>query len=195
MQSSKLKHIPNILTYCNLAIGILVIYLTVQKSTLPSIKLACNLLYIAVICDLLDGHLARHLNATSDIGKQLDSFADFITFGIAPIVVFLSKMNSVPWYILPILSFYPMTGAYRLARYNLQETSDYFIGLPITLSSFIMITVMLINSYLSGQYTEIFIIFYLSLLVLLSILMVSGFRLYRKPKIKGLLLRKRNIEI
>jgi len=186
MESARLKYLPNALTFCNMTIGILVICFMVHSPSVSGMKLACYLIYIAVVIDMLDGFLARYLNASSEMGKQLDSFADFVTFGIAPVVIFISNMNPVPWYILIVLIFYPLTGAFRLARYNLQGHCEYFIGLPTTASSFIMITVLLVNSYLHKEYTTQFIVFYLLLAMALSVLMVSSFRVKRILKFKDL---------
>ncbi len=193
MQSAKLKNLPNALTFGNMAIGILVICFMVHNDSLSGIKFACYLIYIAAVLDLLDGHLARYLNVSSEMGKQLDSFADFITFGVAPIAIFISNMDSVPWYIMIVLLFYPLAGGFRLVRYNLQENCDYFTGLPITASGFIMITVLLINIYLHGEFTVKFIIFYLLLTLVLSIMMVSRFRVNRILKIKEVCVSQNHI--
>lgn len=179
MKSTKLKYLPNVLTFCNMAIGILVICLVIHNCTISVRRLTCFLVYAAVILDVFDGLLARYLNVASDMGKQLDSFADIITFGVAPITIFMANLNTVPWYIMFVLLLYPLAGGFRLARYNLQEDSDFFIGLPITASGFIMVTVLLINSFKQAEITVKFIVFYLILVLVLSILMVSKFKVKR----------------
>ncbi|HHY91530.1 MAG TPA: CDP-diacylglycerol--serine O-phosphatidyltransferase [Clostridiales bacterium] len=179
MQSTKLKNLPNALTFGNMAIGILVICLMLHNNSLFGIKFACCLIYSAVILDLLDGHLARYLNASSEMGKQLDSFADFITFGVAPIAIFVSSMDFIPWYVMIVVLLYPLAGGFRLARYNLQEHCEYFTGLPITASAFIMISILLGHICLNGQFTTQFIIFYLFIMLALSVMMVSSFRVNR----------------
>ncbi|NLP35954.1 MAG: hypothetical protein GX359_12345 [Clostridiales bacterium] len=193
MKSTKLKHLPNVLTFCNMAIGILVICLMVHNHSLSCIKLGCYLIYIAVILDLLDGCLARHLNASSDMGKQLDSFADFITFGVAPIALFISNLQSVPWFMMIIIVVYPLAGGYRLARYNLQGHCLYFTGLPITASGFILVTILLINSYSYKIYTSGFIVIYLLLSLALSIMMVSNIRVNRILQVKDICGDKQDI--
>src|SRR5699024_248633 len=119
------------------------------------------------------------LNAVSEMGKQLDSFADFITFGMAPISIFLSNLNFAPPIIVIMLLFYPLAGGYRLARYNLQKSCKYFTGLPITAAGFIMVTVLLINDYLYNDYAMNFATLYIILALILSILMVSKFQVNR----------------
>lgn len=183
MESTKLKYLPNTLTFCNMALGILVICIMIYNNSLFITRLGCFLIYIAAILDLLDGYLARHLNVSSEMGKQLDSFADFVTFGIAPIALFISNMPSVTWFIIMILLLYPLAGGYRLARYNIQGHCQYFVGLPITASGFILVTAILISSYIHNIYTERFILVFLLLALVLSILMVSNLQVIRILKI------------
>lgn len=193
MKSRKLKCLPNVLTFCNMAIGILVICTMIHCESLFRIKLACFMIYLAVIIDMLDGFLARHLNAASEMGKQLDSFADFITFGVAPIAIFLSVLDSVPWYMMLILALYPLAGGFRLARYNLQGHCIFFTGLPITAAGFILTTTLLINTYAYKEFTVKFIVFYCFLTLLLSLMMICRFRVNRILKVKGSCDLKNNI--
>ena len=179
MKSTKLKHLPNILTFCNMGIGIIVVYSMMVNSPMISIKFACYLIFLAVILDFLDGHLARYLNASSEMGKHLDSFADFATFGLAPIAIFISQIEQPAWYIVLLLIMYPIASGFRLARYNLKEFRDYIIGLPITVSGFILTTVSIIYNYISSEYTTGFTVIYLSLIIILSIMMVSCIRVKR----------------
>lgn len=179
MESAKLKHLPNILTFSNMALGILIIFLMLKDNSLAAVKLSCYLIFVAIIFDMFDGYLARYLNATSKIGKQLDSFSDFVSFGIAPVIIFITKLDSLLWYITIILLIYPLAGAFRLARYNLQESCKDFIGLPITAAGFIMTTILLINIYLYDEFTKGFVIFYLLITIVLSIMMVSRFHVSR----------------
>ena len=185
MKSTKIKYIPNILTICNMAIGIMIIFSMIHNHSLYHRRLACFMIYVAVILDVLDGYLARHLNAVSDMGKQLDSFADFITFGVAPITIFISNLDSISWLMKVMLLFYPLAGGFRLARYNLQESCEYFYGLPITASGFFIATVLLINSYYSSEFTKNFKTFYIIFSIVLSILMASKFRVNRILKTKN----------
>ena len=185
LKSKRIKCIPNILTICNMAIGIMVICSMIHNHSLYNRRLACFMIYIAAILDGLDGYLARHLDAVSDMGKQLDSFADFITFGVAPITIFISNLDSISWLMKGVLLSYPIAGGFRLARYNLQESSEYFYGLPITAAGFINVTVILIQSYHYSEYTENFKTFYIIFSVVLSILMASKFRVNRILKIKN----------
>ena len=142
------------------------------------IRVACGFIFVAVILDMLDGYVARCLNVASEMGKQLDSFSDLVTFGIAPVAIFISLYNPVPWYITIILLIYPISGGYRLARYNLQEDSSYFTGLPITVSGLIQATVLMVNSFLHTEPVIIYMIF-ISISLILSVLMVGRFKVNR----------------
>ena len=88
---------------------------------------------IAVVLDMLDGHIARMTGTTSDFGVQLDSLADLISFGMAPAVLAfqwgLIPMGRVGW---AVGFIYLTAAALRLARFNIQVNTDkrYFIGLP-----------------------------------------------------------------
>lgn len=128
------------------------------------------------------------------MGKQLDSFADLVTFGVAPIAIFVSMVQYISWYILLVLLFYPLAGAFRLARYNLQKDFGYFVGLPITVAGFIMVTILLVNSYIYSGFTMRFIIFYSVLTLALSIMMVSNFRVNRLIRAKELSAEKLNFK-
>lgn len=73
-------NLPNLLTAGNLKCGILSIFMAFSGQ----LEIACYLIYFAAILDFLDGFLARKLNQMSELGKQLDSLADMVTFGVAP---------------------------------------------------------------------------------------------------------------
>jgi len=128
-----IKHIPNILTMANMLSGLTAILLIIQwEHTLKPLIITALILFGA-IADFFDGYIARKLNATTAAGKQLDSFADLITFGIAPFV-FVNYTAARDYYaVVAISSFiFVSAGAYRLVRYNLGDFRDKFIGLPIT---------------------------------------------------------------
>lgn len=179
MKSTKLKHLPNMITFCNMGIGVVVVYLAMHNSPVTGIKLSCFLIFIAAVLDFLDGHLARYLNASSEMGKQLDSLADFVTFGIAPISIFLSQIGHLPWWIMFTLAIYPAAGGFRLARYNIEGYRKHITGLPITVSGFVLTTVSIINNLIAGEYTTMFVTIYLMIVLTLSTLMVSSIRIKR----------------
>ena len=143
--------------------------------------LAASLIMFGAVLDFLDGYLARKLNAESGMGKQLDSFADFITFGIAPLCLVNSVFAGERFFIVIISSaVYLAAGAYRLARYNLNDFKDRFIGLPITASGVLLVIYCMVQPALATcchsaarGYIAAAIIF------LLSVLMISKMKIKR----------------
>jgi CDP-diacylglycerol--serine O-phosphatidyltransferase len=107
--------------------------------------LAAMLILIGSILDVMDGQLAVRLNAVSDIGKELDSLADVVTFGVAPTLLVYHLMLRVG--VAPAVATlssmaFVIGGAYRLARFNTRpsERGGYFKGLPIPMASALLIT-------------------------------------------------------
>ena len=131
------KHIPNILTGFNLLCGLISITMVLQGSFI----LASLFIFIAAVFDYLDGTAARLLDARSELGKQLDSLADVVSFGVAPgIIIFqllyiscngscniLERLYITPYFALLI----PICSAIRLAKFNIDpRQEETFIGLP-----------------------------------------------------------------
>ncbi len=131
------KHIPNTLTCGNLVCGCL----GILAATHHQLQLAVYFILIAAVLDFFDGFLARKLNAYSIIGKDLDSLADAVTFGVLPGFIVFALMNSnsiftiniftesVPMSFLAFLI--PVFSILRLAKFNNDpRQTDSFIGLP-----------------------------------------------------------------
>ncbi len=126
------KNIPNALTCSNLLCGCI----GVVEAFHNNILLSCWLIGIALIFDFFDGFAARLLKVTSPIGRDLDSLADMVTFGVLPsIIVYQLLMQSIPD-LMGIWKAYPafliaIFSAIRLAKFNNDpRQSDGFIGLP-----------------------------------------------------------------
>ncbi|NLW56819.1 MAG: CDP-diacylglycerol--serine O-phosphatidyltransferase [Firmicutes bacterium] len=127
------KNIPNLLTLLNLLSGLSVLYLCIGKGEPDYHVFSCLFILMAAVLDALDGTLARVLGVQSDFGKQLDSLADLITFGVAPIAVLVTiEPIGATTALLCVLVLYPVAGAFRLARFNLGDYTTHFVGLPIT---------------------------------------------------------------
>ena len=77
-----MKNISNSMTLLNMLSGLSVLYLSISMGGQNYARLSCILILIAVVADIFDGALARYLGTESDLGKQLDSFADLISFGL-----------------------------------------------------------------------------------------------------------------
>lgn len=165
--------IPNVFTFINLSCGILSILSTFDKNYLW----AGIFIIIAGLVDRYDGRIARYLQVSSDLGKELDSLADLVSFGVAPsILVYLlfNLKDFGPAGILGIavLLIFPICGAYRLARYNATDFDGTFTGVPITVTgSFLGLFVMFVHK------TDISIYVPIALMLIGSYLMVSTFKL------------------
>ena len=124
------KNIPNIITCCNLISGCIATYYAFQ----PDYTLALLFIVIGAVFDFFDGMSARLLHVSSDIGKELDSLADDITFGFAPAAIVFSFLSSFHIHLpfVPFLAFIIAAfSALRLAKFNLDERQALgFIGLP-----------------------------------------------------------------
>lgn len=122
--------IPNLLTLLNLLFGVIGIIWVLDGDILSG----AYFVLIAAGFDFLDGFVARLLKVQSDMGKELDSLADVVSFGVLPglILFMMTKNQTEPDSYLPYLTLIvPMLSAYRLAKFNLDtRQTDRFIGLP-----------------------------------------------------------------
>jgi CDP-diacylglycerol--serine O-phosphatidyltransferase len=121
------KHIPNLLTAGNLLAGCVGIIFSFKHPDIP----AAYFIWFACIFDFLDGFVARILKVTSTIGKELDSLADVVSFGVLPAVIIYQQINQTH----PDLAWFGMVlavaAAFRLARFNTDVRQiENFIGLP-----------------------------------------------------------------
>lgn len=126
----RLFTIPNILTLCNLLCGSVAVLFALR---FDDIQISFYLIIAAAIFDFLDGFVARLLKSYSPVGKELDSLADVISFGMAPSSILFSMYQlagGTGWwgYAVFILAAF---SALRLAKFNIDENQAYgFIGMP-----------------------------------------------------------------
>ncbi|MCF8566036.1 CDP-diacylglycerol--serine O-phosphatidyltransferase [Alicyclobacillus tolerans] len=163
------KAIPSLLTISNLIIGVVSLLLASRGFASD----AALLVVIGMALDGLDGRAARYFKAESEFGKELDSLSDIITFGVAPSVIMYNVVLQYEgWVGMAVAVLFPLAGALRLARFNIQKTSTkYFIGLPITAAGGILATMALYRNLLSPAA----VILPVGMLIL-SVLMVSQVR-------------------
>ncbi|MBS1919302.1 MAG: CDP-alcohol phosphatidyltransferase family protein [Bacteroidetes bacterium] len=151
-----MKQIPNLFTLLNLIFGCIAIVFTLQNGIITftndegtqlldipeKIWMASLFIGLAAVVDFLDGFIARLFKASSEMGKQLDSLADVVSFGVAPGMIIyqflrLSFAQQVDGLESSALSLYlafviPAAAAYRLAKFNLDNTQQYsFKGVPV----------------------------------------------------------------
>lgn len=202
------KQIPNIFTLLNLFCGCIAIVFALQTEsiiintdgvytssiTIPEkISYAAIFLFIAAIVDFLDGFVARLINATSEMGKQLDSLSDVVSFGVAPGVILyqllrMSYAREENGLEVSVIYLFPAflvscASAYRLAKFNLDASQSYgFKGVPTPAMGLLVASFPLIIFYGSGALSGLVDINDLllnkwvlyTLIIILSWLMVSN---------------------
>jgi CDP-diacylglycerol---serine O-phosphatidyltransferase len=197
-----MKNIPNLFTLLNLFFGCIAVILILQNgiTVLPNsdgsqfigmpekTELASLFIGLAALVDFLDGLVARLFKATSPMGKELDSLADVVSFGVAPgmILYQLLRMSfasqadgldvSVGW-LLPAMLI-PCAAAYRLARFNIDDSQQYgFKGVPTPAAGLLIASLPLIswypnNSIVEGALANKWVLY--ALIVLVAYLMISS---------------------
>ncbi|MES2848367.1 MAG: CDP-alcohol phosphatidyltransferase family protein [Bacteroidota bacterium] len=198
------RQIPNLFTLTNLIFGCIAIVLALQTQNISiyngedfssrfaipeNLSLAALCLYAAALVDFLDGFVARMCKVSSEMGKQLDSLADVVSFGAAPGVIlyqllrmsFMREENGLDVSIAWLLPAFILTAAaaYRLAKFNLDTTQSYgFKGVPTPAAGLLVASLPLILHYgsgminISGLFVNKWVLY--GLIILLSWLMVSN---------------------
>ena len=179
------KHIPNIITLANLVSGCIAVTMAFQGH----FQWVVFWVIMAAIFDFLDGAVARALRVQSAVGKELDSLADVVSFGVAPSMAVFVLMRDELLFVdfltpiavfIPYLAFLiPAFSAYRLAKFNVDDRqTDLFFGLPTPANGLFWASFCFgILPFVSGCYyilfLTIFFIFALSLLLISEIPMFS----------------------
>jgi len=191
------KHIPNVITCGNLLCGCIAIVATFKGNLVTT----AYLVGIAAVLDFFDGFAARLLKVSGEMGKQLDSLADMVTFGVVPGVVMYKLISHASVYLyqsiskdlsstivvfLPFIAFIiTIFSAVRLAKFNIDtRQTDSFIGVPTPANSILICSIPLINAYQS----EIFgfqihsitgnLYFLIGLTLLMSYLLIAELPLF-----------------
>ena len=172
------RHIPNMVTCCNLFSGCIAAVMALQTN-----YEAANLFIIlGAVFDFFDGMLARLLNVSGPLGKELDSLADDITFGFAPSAIVFSLFKEVqyPEFMIGVSEYFPYTAfiiaafsALRLGKFNIDpRQSSSFIGLPTPANALFWGSLVVgAHSYLvSDSFNAIYLFI---LVILMSNLLVS----------------------
>jgi CDP-diacylglycerol--serine O-phosphatidyltransferase len=155
---TKIVKLPDFLTLLNILMGFAAILFTINNRY----DLAIIAFLLAVLFDYLDGKVARWIKREGEFGKQLDSLADTISFGLAPAIFGFSLIQTN--FALIVFALFIFAGVLRLARYNIMDFSGEFAGMPITVNG-VLIPIV----YIIGVPTR----FYPYIYLLLAILMVS----------------------
>lgn len=162
---------PGVFTMGNVVCG----FLSILSAFEGSITAACWFVILAGFLDALDGRVARMSGTSSQFGVELDSLADFLSFGVAPaVLVYSIKLNSLGKWGWIISVVYIMASSYRLARYNLladtEEKKD-FLGMPVPVAAFGLVSYIIFSFHIWDRlrYDEILI----SMIIGFAFLMVS----------------------
>ncbi len=183
-----MKHIPNFITSLNLAAGFVAIIFAGNGDLVT----ASWLIMAAMIFDFLDGFAARSLKAYSEIGKELDSLADVVSFGVAPAIIIYHLLKNSLAIAQPMVVNYdgllasiivfipvimPVAGAIRLAIFNLDSTqTKTFRGLPTPANALAVISVIIAGRNTQSELFHSFTgspLLLIIFTVILSLLMVS----------------------
>jgi CDP-diacylglycerol--serine O-phosphatidyltransferase len=178
--------LPNMLTLIGVCIGLT----SIRFSFNAQFDLAIIAIIFAALFDWLDGRIARLIKGTSEVGKELDSLADVISFGVAPAFIMyfwtLSSLGKFGWLLCLI---YVSCVALRLARFNVnsnQEPSwkdNFFEGVPSPAGGILVLSPLILNlsnfDYIKIDYNIIVPIFF----ILTSLLLISKFPSYSFKKI------------
>ncbi|MBK7291252.1 MAG: CDP-diacylglycerol--serine O-phosphatidyltransferase [Chitinophagaceae bacterium] len=197
-----MKNIPNLFTLLNLVFGCIAIIYTLQNGIVitadaegallldipEKIWMASLFIGLAAVVDFLDGFVARLFNASSEMGKQLDSLADVVSFGVAPGMIIYQFLRlsfaqgeggidtSILW--LAPAFILPCAAAWRLARFNLDNSQSFsFKGMPVPAVGIFVASLPLIYWNVNEAWIQELLLnkwFLYGLVVVLSWLMVSN---------------------
>ena len=178
--------LPNILTLIGVCIGLTSIRFALDEK----FEFAIIAIIFAALFDWLDGRIARLIKGTSEVGKELDSLADVISFGVAPaFIMYFWKLNELGRFGWLLCLIYVSCVALRLARFNVnsnQEPSwreNFFEGVPSPAGGILVLTPLIVSvtsfDYIALNYD----IIVPACFIVISLLLISKFPSYSFKKI------------
>jgi len=172
--------IPNLFTAINMFCG----YLSILSASEGNFNYAAWLIFIAAIFDALDGMVARLTNSSSELGVELDSLSDIVSFGAAPsFLLYKTYFYSMDVWGILISALPLIAGGFRLARFNIQLvgfSKSFFLGLPIPSSALTIASFVL--AFYNDGFPKHISNFITPMILVLSFLMVSNIRYETLPK-------------
>ncbi|QOR00912.1 MULTISPECIES: CDP-diacylglycerol--serine O-phosphatidyltransferase [unclassified Campylobacter] len=180
--------LPNLFTAASIFLGIISVIASINQN----FDKALIYIILSLICDGLDGRVARATNSTSKFGVEFDSLADLIAFGVAPAMLFYMSIGyEYGRFGSLIAGLFVVFGAIRLARFNV-TTGTYepsvFIGLPIPTAA--VVSALWVGAYLYYDFLHNFSLMIVCIQILLAFLMVSNIRY---PSFKKIDLKRANV--
>ena len=186
--------IPNLITAMNLVSGCIAVFMGIEGE----LGKAAILILAAAVFDFMDGMFARLLKSYSEIGKQMDSLADLVSFGVAPAAILVSILEQsifpgtisfadieatpLQWILLLSVLLIPVAGAFRLAKFNTDtRQSESFLGLPIPANAMFYASLALIVDFGNIPVINSIILnpfFIAAAIVLFPALMISEFPMF-----------------
>lgn len=165
-----IRHLPNFLTCCNLICGCLGIVFCLENRGVP----AAYFVLAAGVFDFFDGFAARWLKVSSPIGKELDSLADMVSFGLLPSLVMYKMIGATTSHeYLPFIAFLiAVCSALRLAIFNVDETQhDSFKGLNTPANTIFITSLPFITGNIANWINQTVVL--ITITIAFSLLMVS----------------------
>lgn len=173
--------IPNLLTSCNLLFGCCAL-ISLNKG---NYDWCIYFMVLAGLADFLDGFVAKRLKQSSELGVQLDSLSDVVSFGLVPgmIAFHILELSNPVMQWIPFFGFLlTLMAAFRLARFNVNvnQAHNYFTGLPVPSSGLFFAGLLSLYSQQAAFSEWLFQPFvFLSLIIVISILMVSRLKILK----------------
>lgn len=172
--------VPNLFTSLNMFCG----FFSIINAYQGNFDYACWLIFVAALFDALDGAVARLTNSSSELGVELDSLSDIVSFGAAPSFLLYTTYYYQLSTIGIILTSLPLVaGGFRLARFNVQLAGfekTFFTGLPIPSSALTIVSFIL--AFYTDGFTDFYSNFIIPMTLVLSYLMVSRIKYDTLPK-------------
>jgi CDP-diacylglycerol--serine O-phosphatidyltransferase len=194
MDLTRAKYLlPNSLTMTSAFCGFTSIHLSLTGSTVHEFSMAAWLLVVAMICDGADGRVARMTKTESELGVQLDSLADAVSFGLAPaFLLYAWGLSSLGILGLAAAFVFAAGAILRLARFNVmasqhQGVMRYFLGLPSPLAAGAVVSIVMAHLAVTDHATTGATGSVVLMSILLGGLMVSNvkYRTFKDAKLKG----------
>lgn len=190
----KLINLPNIITCCNLLCGCMAIFYGLQGE----VGYAALFIIAGAVFDFFDGMTARALGISGPIGKEIDSLADAVSFGIAPAILAYQiaryvygpgEANAIDFALAMIMAAF---SALRLAKFNCDERQTLsFIGLPTPSNALFWIGLTFVcrldgvHAWLTSLHPEVFGILWLAVILCMSFLLISEIPMFSLKLKKG----------
>jgi CDP-diacylglycerol---serine O-phosphatidyltransferase len=159
------KHIPNTMTFFNIAVGVAAIMLSLSHEY----EKAGSLILVSVIVDSFDGYVARMLKSTSKFGGYMDTISDFLAFALAASILVMNEFGVHPAF----AAFFVMASVFRLWYFMKTKNTVHFFGVPTTVAGGLLACLAIIRWDFLTEAVMSFVV------VFLSVMMLTRLKYYR----------------